>query len=736
MPLVLTGCGKDDDSPDLQTNGSANAAQDNEDNGITGPELMPDEISVDVEKLALTVGEVSGIIRFSRPLVEVPEQYLDTIAMHGFWDEEMEDIVTEEVEIKGYAKGHENIEVTIRNQHWDRIGWSYGATMIDSQTLIFQNYIPGDILSGTYTISVNILILYDTYEITNGQLHFFNNIFFPIEEIEFEYNKDLLAINCDYFEIAGELHSPFTTSLYLPGWQFEQLGSEVLNDDSFARLDLGKFTFLKSLDLSRNRISDLTLLAGLTNLESLNMDNRWRRDIEREEEVFIIDITPLAGLTNLKYLDLSGNQISDLTPLAGLKNLESLRLSAQREPNEDERGHRRGTVILSDITPLTGLTNLINLDLNENRISNITPLANLINLESLMLDSQQEPYEDEWGHQNSAVILSDIAPLAGLIKLKDLSLRENRISDITPLANLISLESLMLSGQQDFFRAERWSGSISILSDITPLAGLTNLKDLNLNSNRISDITPLAGLINLVSLELLEQQEHLDDSWDRVNILSNITPLARLISLETLNLSSNKIIDLSPLANLTSLTSLNLRSNEIFTLTPLAGLTSLTSLDLGNNSLIMDFAPLGALSNLETLNLSSSHIRDLSSLAGLTNITSLNLGWNEIFDITPLSSLTNLILLNLSNNQLIMNFAPLSELNNLETLELSNTHIANLSPLASLTTLTSLSLNSNQITDLAPLAGLTNLRYLGLRGNDGITDWSPVAHVESVWGRP
>ena len=55
------------------------------------------------------------------------------------------------------------------------------------------------------------------------------------------------------------------------------------------------------------------------------------------------DITPLAGLTNLTYLDLDENLISDITPLAGLTGLVSLDLVHNR---------------ILDASPLAGLTNL------------------------------------------------------------------------------------------------------------------------------------------------------------------------------------------------------------------------------------------------------------------------------------------------------------------------------------------------------------------------------------------
>ena len=37
--------------------------------------------------------------------------------------------------------------------------------------------------------------------------------------------------------------------------------------------------------------------------------------------------------------------------------------------------------------------------------------------------------------------------------------------------------------------------------------------------------------------------------------------------------------------------------------------------------------------------------------------------------------------------------------------------------------------------DISPLAGIVNLTWLDLVGNQ-ITDWSPVDHIELVWGRP
>jgi len=98
----------------------------------------------------------------------------------------------------------------------------------------------------------------------------------------------------------------------------------------------------------------------LTKLSNIAIDNNQ-----------ISDISPLAGLTNLTFLYLNDNQISDISPLAGLTNLDHLYLWDNQ---------------ISDISPLTGLTNLTTLALSGNQISDISSLVGLTNLDWLGLD--------------------------------------------------------------------------------------------------------------------------------------------------------------------------------------------------------------------------------------------------------------------------------------------------------------------------------------------------------------
>ncbi len=113
-----------------------------------------------------------------------------------------------------------------------------------------------------------------------------------------------------------------------------------------------RLTELKNLNLSDNRISDITPLAALTQLTSLELSHNQ-----------ISDIAPLAALTQLTSLWLFGNQISDITPLAALTQLNELFLSGNQ---------------ISDITPLTALTQLTSLWLSHNQISDIAPLTALL----------------------------------------------------------------------------------------------------------------------------------------------------------------------------------------------------------------------------------------------------------------------------------------------------------------------------------------------------------------------
>jgi hypothetical protein len=103
-------------------------------------------------------------------------------------------------------------------------------------------------------------------------------------------------------------------------------------------------------------ITSLEGLQYLNDPKPLNLSLYWNQ---------ISDLTPLAGLTTLYSLDLHNNQVTDLTPLTGLTNLQDLRLSGNQ---------------ISDLSQLAGLTKLYYLSLSGNRVSDLSQLAGLTKL--------------------------------------------------------------------------------------------------------------------------------------------------------------------------------------------------------------------------------------------------------------------------------------------------------------------------------------------------------------------
>ncbi len=145
---------------------------------------------------------------------------------------------------------------------------------------------------------------------------------------------------------------------------------------------------LTSLAAEARGITNLTGLEYALNLERLWI--RWNH---------VSDLSPLAGLTNLRFLDGHGNDvISDVSPLAGLTRLETLILRYNR---------------ITSISALSTLTNLVHLHLEWNDITGVSGLSELQSLEEVSLQYNQ---------------FTDISPLAGLTNLSFLDIRGNPLN--------------------------------------------------------------------------------------------------------------------------------------------------------------------------------------------------------------------------------------------------------------------------------------------------------------------
>jgi len=109
--------------------------------------------------------------------------------------------------------------------------------------------------------------------------------------------------------------------------------NDALGQPTDATITEAQAASLSSLDCELRPISDLTGAQSLTGATSLSF----------QRSLGIADVSPLAGLTGLTSLNLDTNQVGDVSPLAGLVNLRTLLLSVNA---------------LVDLTPLASMSSL------------------------------------------------------------------------------------------------------------------------------------------------------------------------------------------------------------------------------------------------------------------------------------------------------------------------------------------------------------------------------------------
>jgi len=180
---------------------------------------------------------------------------------------------------------------------------------------------------------------------------------------------------------------------------FKNLVSLNLSKNKITDISILKeLTRLKYLDLSLNNINDISALSGMAELKELYINNNK-----------ITDISALLDKPNLKHLDAARNNISDISSLGGLTNLEYLNLSDNK---------------IVDASALKRLTKLSYLNLEYNDIADISSLGNLKNLETLLLNGNN---------------ISDISVVKGMKKLKRLTLAGSDIADKSPADHVESV---------------------------------------------------------------------------------------------------------------------------------------------------------------------------------------------------------------------------------------------------------------------------------------------------------
>ena len=196
--------------------------------------------------------------------------------------------------------------------------------------------------------------------------------------------------------------------------------------------------------------------------------------------------------------------------------------------------------------------------------------------------------------------LPDLAPLAGLGKIKRLDLRMMpQIKDLGPLRALESLEYLNITGTG--------------VEDLTPLADVASLVELEARMLTAKDLTPLGALPNLVTIDFLKCP------------VTDVRPLATAPKLEKALLCNTDVADITPLEKAAD---------------------RLTALDLCDSQ-FRDFKELEKFKKLTFLRLWGLPIEDLSVLSGMTEMDDLDLSKTHVKELTPLHGMKKLKVLRL-----------------------------------------------------------------------------------------
>lgn len=421
-----------------------------------------------------------------------------------------------------------------------------------------KNELPIELLSCTWLTRLNLGIEYYNHE-----------------EKKWEYSKNQGEAN----EFTNEEQLLILENL--PHLESLNISNNKIQNISFSK----NLIQLRNLDFRNNRIQDISSLKNLTQLQTLYLDNNQIRDISH-----------LQSLKQLKDLNLNSNEINDYTFLQYLTELEDINLSSSK---------------INECSFLQKLLQLQFLYLNNNQIQDIQFLRNLKRLQVLRLDNN---------------FIKEIEPLDNLTQLKKLQINDNKIQDINFLKNLTKIEELWLHNNLFIDGSPLKSLHLNLeilylgnnnINDITFLENLVQLKNLRLENNLIQDITSLQKLIKLKNLYI----NH--------NLIEDVNPLRNLIQLQELVLSNNQIQNISSLKNLTKLISLHLDSNQIQSIKFLEKLTQLELLNLNNNQ-IYDIIPLKKIPNLQYLHLNNNLISEIKNVANFKNDLWLFIDLNPI----------------------------------------------------------------------------------------------------------
>ena len=276
------------------------------------------------------------------------------------------------------------------------------------------------------------------------------------------------------------------------------VGKEILDDeDTFwgeGRHVDGKDSSFGSV---RGNITDLSDLAQMVNLEELALCNQKIEDISGLKEL------------PLKKLYLSKNMITDFSVLLNLIDLDTLCIMENPAENLSVIGECTGILRLNiqgmNLTDIDFLKNLSldYLDMSNMEVENniFEPLTEMKKLDTLCMCDVNEA---------AAETLSQMSTLKALFMWGDSTILEN----LKPLKGMTQLETLAfttqissLEGIEQFPSLNFLSVSFSLVKDLSPVTGAKNLQVIDISNADIKNFEPLFGHSGLTEVHCTDEQK-------------------------------------------------------------------------------------------------------------------------------------------------------------------------------------------------------------------------------------
>ena len=238
---------------------------------------------------------------------------------------------------------------------------------------------------------------------------------------------------------------------------------------------LSLFNGYTSLDLSNQNLTDLTLLAGQTELTSLNLSSNQITLQDKESQEI------LKKMTKLKTLDLQTNSLTDISAINNLTSLTYLAL--------------KGTNNKINLQQIEDIISQITLNVTSDQFATITNCTPSKITKITLAHHASITFPSDFNKLKNLQVLSfnggdaasNLGVLSDMTNLTTLNFRGCNVHEKLPdidFSELINLKSIYLGG------CELWG------DDIKNLGGLKNNKNLtvNLENNYIIDANVLLNL--------------------------------------------------------------------------------------------------------------------------------------------------------------------------------------------------------------------------------------------------